>query len=59
MLLAPLTAIHAADSSAQGGGEAKTPNIDAFAKQGFRYAHFYASAPVSAHEELFRKPASG
>lgn len=28
--------------------EAKTPNIDAFAKEGFRYTHVYASAPVCA-----------
>lgn len=31
-----------------GNPEAKTPNIDAFAKQGFRYTHVYASAPVCA-----------
>ena len=31
-----------------GNGEARTPNIDAFAKQGFRYTHVYASAPVCA-----------
>ena len=31
-----------------GNPEAKTPNIDAFAKQGFRYTHAYASAPVCA-----------
>ncbi len=31
-----------------GSKEAKTPNIDALAKQGFRYNHVYASAPVCA-----------
>ena len=31
-----------------GNPEAKTPNIDAFAKQGFRYTHVFASAPVCA-----------
>ena len=31
-----------------GNPEAKTPNIDAFAKTGFRYTHAYASAPVCA-----------
>ncbi|MEI6235809.1 MAG: sulfatase [Planctomycetota bacterium] len=31
-----------------GNGSAKTPNIDAFAKQGFRYTHVYACAPVCA-----------
>ncbi len=31
-----------------GNREAKTPNIDAFAKTGFRYTHVYASAPVCA-----------
>jgi N-sulfoglucosamine sulfohydrolase len=31
-----------------GNSEAKTPNIDALAKQGFRYTHVYASAPVCA-----------
>ncbi|CAN5822461.1 sulfatase [soil metagenome] len=31
-----------------GNSEAKTPNIDAFAKTGFRYTHVYASAPVCA-----------
>jgi N-sulfoglucosamine sulfohydrolase len=31
-----------------GNPEAKTPNIDAFAKQSFRYTHAYASAPVCA-----------
>src|ERR1700743_758065 len=31
-----------------GNPEAKTPNIDAFAKQSFRYTHVYASAPVCA-----------
>jgi arylsulfatase A-like enzyme len=31
-----------------GNPEAKTPNIDAFAKQGFRYTNVYASAPVCA-----------
>ena len=31
-----------------GNKEARTPNIDAFAKQGFRYTHAYASAPVCA-----------
>jgi arylsulfatase A-like enzyme len=31
-----------------GNPEAKTPNIDAFAKQGFRYTNVFASAPVCA-----------
>jgi arylsulfatase A-like enzyme len=31
-----------------GNSEAKTPHIDAFAKQGFRYTHVFASAPVCA-----------
>ena len=31
-----------------GSRDAKTPNIDALAKQGFRYTHAYASAPVCA-----------
>ncbi len=31
-----------------GNREAKTPNIDAFARTGFRYTHVYASAPVCA-----------
>ncbi len=31
-----------------GNREATTPNIDALAKQGFRYTHAYASAPVCA-----------
>jgi arylsulfatase A-like enzyme len=31
-----------------GNPEAKTPNIDAFAKTGFRYTHVFASAPVCA-----------
>ncbi len=31
-----------------GNTEARTPNIDAFAKQGFRYTQAYASAPVCA-----------
>jgi len=31
-----------------GNPEARTPNIDAFAKQGFRYTHAFASAPVCA-----------
>jgi len=31
-----------------GNPEAKTPNIDAFARQGFRYTHVFASAPVCA-----------
>lgn len=31
-----------------GNAEAKTPNIDALAKQGFRYTHVFASAPVCA-----------
>jgi arylsulfatase A-like enzyme len=31
-----------------GNTQAKTPNIDAFAKQGFRYTHVFASAPVCA-----------
>lgn len=31
-----------------GNSAAKTPNIDALAKQGFRYTHVYASAPVCA-----------
>lgn len=31
-----------------GNSEAKTPNVDAFARQGFRYTHVYASAPVCA-----------
>lgn len=31
-----------------GNPEAKTPNIDAFAKTGFRYTHAFASAPVCA-----------
>ena len=31
-----------------GNPEAKTPNIDSFAKTGFRYTHVFASAPVCA-----------
>jgi len=31
-----------------GNPEAKTPNIDALARQGFRYTHAYACAPVCA-----------
>jgi arylsulfatase A-like enzyme len=31
-----------------GNSEARTPNIDAFAKQSFRYTHAFASAPVCA-----------
>ena len=31
-----------------GNSEAKTPNIDAFSKQGFRYTHAFACAPVCA-----------
>ena len=31
-----------------GNSETKTPNIDAFARQGFRYTHAFASAPVCA-----------
>ena len=31
-----------------GNSEARTPNIDAFAKQGFRYTYAYANAPVCA-----------
>jgi arylsulfatase A-like enzyme len=31
-----------------GNSEARTPNIDAFAKQGFRYTNVFASAPVCA-----------
>lgn len=31
-----------------GNPEARTPNIDAFAKTGFRYTHVFASAPVCA-----------
>lgn len=31
-----------------GNPEAKTPHIDALAKQGFRYTHVYACAPVCA-----------
>jgi N-sulfoglucosamine sulfohydrolase len=31
-----------------GNTEASTPNIDSFAKQGFRYTHAYANAPVCA-----------
>jgi len=31
-----------------GNPEARTPNIDAFAKQSFRYTHAFASAPVCA-----------
>jgi N-sulfoglucosamine sulfohydrolase len=31
-----------------GGKNAKTPNIDALAKQGFRYTHAYSCAPVCA-----------
>ena len=31
-----------------GNSEAKTPNIDALAKQGFRYTHAFACAPVCA-----------
>ncbi|MCF7674146.1 MAG: sulfatase-like hydrolase/transferase [Akkermansiaceae bacterium] len=68
LLLAPATALHAADAPAPrpnilwlvcedsnvnwigcyGFPEAKTPNIDALAKQGFRYTSVYASAPVCA-----------
>ena len=31
-----------------GNPQASTPNIDAFAKQGFRYTHVYAAVPVCA-----------
>jgi N-sulfoglucosamine sulfohydrolase len=64
LFMVPLANLHAADRpnilwlvcedsnvdwiGCYGNSEARTPNIDAFAKQSFRYTHAFASAPVCA-----------